>query len=82
MSGFSELDRRTFFISLGGAAAVAAMSSEAKADALEDFLMQQLNDNVAGGRGGSGSAASPGAPSTAGGIRVGPRRTRDQGARA
>jgi hypothetical protein len=57
MSAFSELDRRTFFTSLGGAAAVAAMTSEAKADALEDFLMQQLNDNVAGGRGGSGSAA-------------------------
>ncbi len=54
MSGFTDLDRRTFFAGLGGAAAIAAMSSEAKADALEDFLMQQLNEGVAGSPGGSG----------------------------
>jgi hypothetical protein len=38
-----EIDRRAFFASLGGAAAVAAMSSEAKADALEDHMLLQLN---------------------------------------
>ncbi len=59
MSGFTELDRRTFFASLGGAAAVAAMSSEAKADALEDYLMQRLNEGVAGASGGSGTKKFP-----------------------
>jgi len=38
-----ELDRRAFVAALGGATAVAAMSSEAKADALE----QHLNDSLA-----------------------------------
>ena len=36
-----ELDRRAFISSLGGAVAVAAMSDEAKADALEHHLMAQ-----------------------------------------
>jgi len=36
-----KLDRRAFFASLGGAAAVASMSDEAKADALERYLMAQ-----------------------------------------
>jgi hypothetical protein len=51
-----EIDRRVFLASLGGAAAVAAMSHEAKADALEEYLMQQLDDSgrnhVSGGGGG------------------------------
>lgn len=34
-----KLDRRTFFAQLGGAAAVAAMTHEARADALESYLM-------------------------------------------
>ena len=38
-----ELDRRAFIASLGGTTAVSLMSDEAKADALEDFLMEQLN---------------------------------------
>lgn len=38
-----EIDRRAFLATLGGPAAVAAMSSEAKADALEDFMALQLN---------------------------------------
>ena len=38
-----EIDREAFFASLGGEAAVAAMSSEAKADALEDHMLLQLN---------------------------------------
>jgi hypothetical protein len=38
-----EVDRRAFIAGLGGVAAVSLMSAEAKADALEDFLMAQLN---------------------------------------
>jgi hypothetical protein len=38
-----EIDRRAFIAALGGPAAVAAMSSEAKADALEHFMQLQLN---------------------------------------
>ena len=43
-----EIDRRAFFTSLGGAAAVSAMDSEAKADALEAYLSDQLDDAVSG----------------------------------
>jgi hypothetical protein len=39
-----ELDRRAFIASLGGTAAVAAMGAEAKADALEDYMMARLNE--------------------------------------
>ena len=42
-----EIDRRAFIESLGGAAAVAAMSSEAKADALEDAQNKALNKAAA-----------------------------------
>jgi hypothetical protein len=38
-----EIDRRAFFASMGGAGAVAAMSHEAKADALEHYMLMQLN---------------------------------------
>jgi len=38
-----DIDRRAFIASLGGAAAVAAMSSEAKADAVEDHQNAMLN---------------------------------------
>ena len=42
-----EIDRRAFFASMGGAAAVGAMSHEAKADALEHYMLMQLNaDNA------------------------------------
>ncbi len=37
-----KIDRRHFFASAGGAAAVAAMSHEARADALEDYMIGQL----------------------------------------
>jgi hypothetical protein len=53
-----EVDRRAFFASLGGAAAVAAMTDEAKADALEEFLQEQLNEAQSGGSG-SAPAARP-----------------------
>ena len=41
-----EFDRRLFIAGLGGAAAVSAMDSEAKADALEDYLSQQLDSRT------------------------------------
>jgi hypothetical protein len=37
-----EVDRRLFIASLGGAAAVAAMDHEARAESLEDYMSQQL----------------------------------------
>jgi hypothetical protein len=42
-----EIDRRAFFAGLGGVSAVALMSSEAKADALEHYMAFQLNAAVA-----------------------------------
>ena len=42
-----EIDRRVFIAGLGGATAVALMSSEAKADALEHHMAFQLNAAVA-----------------------------------
>lgn len=39
-----EIDRRAFIASVGGAAAVAAMSHEARADALEHYMMDLLED--------------------------------------
>ncbi|HUA18232.1 MAG TPA: hypothetical protein VMB25_05770 [Bryobacteraceae bacterium] len=42
-----EIDRRAFFAGLGGLSAVAAMTSEAKADALEHHMAFQLNAAVA-----------------------------------
>jgi hypothetical protein len=44
-----DVDRRALFASLGGAAAVAEMSPEAKADALEHYMMRLLDDSVNGG---------------------------------
>jgi hypothetical protein len=38
-----QIDRRLFIASLGGAAAIKLMSSEAKAEALESYLIQQMN---------------------------------------
>ncbi len=38
-----EIDRRHFIASLGGMAAIRIMSSEAKAEALESYMIQQLN---------------------------------------
>jgi len=42
-----EIDRRAFIASLGGAAAVALMTSEQKADALEAYMEQSLDEGVA-----------------------------------
>src|SRR6187399_968721 len=53
-----KLDRRDFFAKLGGAAAIAAMTHEARADALEHYLM---------GAAGPAAAASGAAPTGAAG---------------
>jgi hypothetical protein len=50
-----EVDRRAFFASLGGVAAVTAMDSEAKADALEAYLSDQLDDAVSAPPKGTGT---------------------------
>ena len=42
-----QIDRRHFIASLGGAAAVKLMSFEAKAEALEAYMMAQLNNGTA-----------------------------------
>lgn len=42
-----EIDRRAFIASLGGASAVALMTSEQKADALEAYMEEQLDEAVA-----------------------------------
>jgi len=47
-----EIDRRAFIASLGGAAAVAAMDHEARAEALEEYTEQQLDAAVARAQGG------------------------------
>lgn len=46
-----EVDRRAFIASLGGASAVALMTSEQKADALEAFMEESLDRGVAAQQG-------------------------------
>jgi hypothetical protein len=46
-----EIDRRAFIASLGGAAAVNLMDSEAKADALEHWMEEHLDEQVAAAQG-------------------------------
>src|ERR1041384_6433652 len=46
-----EIDRRAFFASLGGVAAVALMDHEARADALEDYSIEVLDQQVAASQG-------------------------------
>ena len=48
-----EIDRRAFIAGLGGTAAVGLMSDEAKADALEEFMMRELDAAVAQTQGGA-----------------------------
>jgi hypothetical protein len=45
------IDRRGFIASLGGAGAVTAMSHEARADALEDYMSRMLDEQVAANQG-------------------------------
>jgi hypothetical protein len=42
-----QIDRRAFIASLGGAAAVSLMDHEARADALEHYMLERLEDAVA-----------------------------------
>jgi hypothetical protein len=49
-----EIDRRLFIASLGGAAAVAAMNDEAKADAIEHYMEDKLDELVAQNGGAQG----------------------------
>src|SRR5215470_18501446 len=49
-----QIDRRHFIASLGGGAAVKLMTAEAKAEALESYMMAQLN---------GGASTPPGTPS-------------------
>jgi len=42
-----EIDRRAFIASLGGPAAVALMDHEAKAEALEHYMEDKLDEMVA-----------------------------------
>ena len=57
-----EIDRRALLASIGGAAAVGLMSHEAKADALEHFMSDQLDlaleGQQTGQQGGANNAAS------------------------
>src|SRR5262245_8068426 len=46
-----DIDRRAFIASLGGPAAVALMDSEAKADALEHWMEEKLDEQVAAAQG-------------------------------
>ena len=46
-----EIDRRAFIASLGGTAAVSLMDSEAKADSLEHWMEEQLDEQVAADQG-------------------------------
>ena len=47
-----EIDRRAFIASLGGAAAVSLMDHEAKAEALEHYMEDKLDEMVAAQGGG------------------------------
>src|SRR5262245_66027419 len=47
-----EVDRRAFIASLGGAAVVATMDHEAKAEALEHYMEEQLDAQVAANQAG------------------------------
>jgi len=46
-----QVDRRAFIASVGGATVFGALSTEAKADALEHYLLQRLNDESSGNAG-------------------------------
>jgi hypothetical protein len=60
-----EIDRRAFIASLGGAAVVSRMSHEARADALEDYSIHELDRQVAYAQAGQGAAAPEHFPTVA-----------------
>ena len=66
-----EIDRRAFLATLGTAAVVEAMPSEALADALEHHMMETLDEQAAANnplaiRRGAGSIFGPGGPNSSG----------------
>ena len=63
-----DIDRRSFIAGLGGAAAVGLMAHEARADALEEMLLAQLNTGAraAGNRSGTPPSGAPAADESAG----------------
>ena len=54
-----EIDRRALITRLGGVAAISLMSSEARADALEDFMSEQLDAAVEAGQQGTPTSRPP-----------------------
>jgi hypothetical protein len=54
-----EIDRRAFIASLGGVAVVSQMSHEARADALEDYSIHELDRQVAYAQAGQNAGAAP-----------------------
>jgi len=60
-----EIDRRAFIASLGGAAVVSRMSHEARADALEDYSILELDRRVAYAQAGQSAGAPEHFPTTA-----------------
>jgi hypothetical protein len=54
-----EIDRRAFIASVGGAAAVTAMDHEARADALEHYMMDELDQAVAAQQSAAGGTKYP-----------------------
>ena len=44
-----EIDRRAFLASVGGIAAIEAMDPESRAEALEHFMMEKLDEEAAAG---------------------------------
>jgi hypothetical protein len=60
-----EIDRRAFISSLGGVAVVSRMSHEARADALEDYSIVELDRQVAYAQAGQNAAAPEHFPTTA-----------------
>jgi len=58
-----EVDRRLFIASLGGAAAVAAMDHEARAESLEEYMSEQLEQAQNGGQCQGGAVSSSAASS-------------------
>ncbi len=59
------VDRRAFLATLGGAAVVSRMSHEARADALEDFSIQKLDEAVAAAQRGQTAGAPERFPTAA-----------------
>lgn len=60
-----DIDRRAFLASVGGLAAVEALDPEAKAEALEHYMMEKLDEDAAAGLVIGGEAQVVAAPPTA-----------------